>query len=260
MPGAGSSRRTVWAKIGSNPVVYHLIQRGRWPRPHATRQFFIYFGIGGLALSVICVLIDEIFFYDEICYGVLGGLLVIGAIVIYLGPLLTALLTAIFVARHVRTDLFELMRVTTLPGKAIRSGYVLASIYRFRFLLAIGFGLMWMRIVIFTYTYEEDSLLINVLAGLGGTLMTLLIRIILHGVAILFAVWSGLWWRRVGAAIFSTYVLMFVFLLAVIGVVLLLSEGGGEWFAWWRFLAAPVVAGGAFLGFRWVRRRAIREL
>jgi hypothetical protein len=105
----------------------------------------------GVALFVISALIGGLHIYSlAVGYGYpitsayidFGTLpfVVLGTALLIFSPLLVAALTAIFVANDTRSESFTLLKLTNISGQALFQGYVAATLYRLRVLLAVALG------------------------------------------------------------------------------------------------------------------------
>jgi len=121
-----------------NPVVARLTQRGKWPSARAA--LWLAFGLG---LASLAITTWETLRMESIQLGLSSTiLLALAWLVTILSPPITSIVAAILVSRDASSEMYKLLRLTTLSEAVLVKGYVFAALHRVRALLALVVGLM----------------------------------------------------------------------------------------------------------------------
>ncbi len=121
-----------------NPLVERLTRRGRWPSVRAALWLAFGLGLAGLAVTTWETLrmeSDKLGAFSTI-------LLALAWLVTILSPPITSVVAIILVSRDASSEMYKLLRLTTLSEAMLVKGYVFAALHRVRVLLALVVGLM----------------------------------------------------------------------------------------------------------------------
>ena len=121
-----------------NPLVERLTRRGRWPSVRAALWLAFGLGLAGLAVTTRATLRMESV-QPDLSSTILLALV---WLVTILSPPITSVVAIILVSRDASSEMYELLRLTTLSKAVLVKGYVFAALHRVRVLLALVVGLM----------------------------------------------------------------------------------------------------------------------
>jgi hypothetical protein len=197
-------------KSQTHPLLARLARPGRWPSFQTTVRLFVAAFLVGVAGAVALLFVNPIFgtALEQLAARVIA---LSGLAVALLSPPVAVVVTVITTAADVRSEAYQLMRVSLLPKEEILSGYIYAALYRLRLLWVLAFGLLAPPTAVVTTAYWlwERPIFVAVVAlavWVNGTAMGLSA----NWLAVCIAVWQALRKKRIETTIITTLALLSV--------------------------------------------------
>jgi hypothetical protein len=120
-----------------NPLFVRLTRRDRSPSPGASVALCLLVGAAGLAAALAMLFPMT----RQTMRALDRAVLALCGFAVLLTPPLIAALTAVMVGERVQAGTYRLLKVTTMPRRALMRALVGAALYRARIPIAVGFGL-----------------------------------------------------------------------------------------------------------------------
>jgi hypothetical protein len=195
--------------IRDNVVLARVTRHSRWPSLRTTVWLFVAAFLVGTGGTVALLVVSPTLNAAEL----LGYVFILGGqAVSFLSPPVAAVMAVIATVTDVRSEAYQLMRLSLLPREEIVSGYIYAALYRLRLLWVLAFGLLLPLVAtLLTVSLLPEASLFGILevlfvlaawstgAALGG---------VFNWLAVCIAVWQALRWKHVGLAIAVVIVLL----------------------------------------------------
>jgi hypothetical protein len=225
-------------RAAANPIYQHLTRHSKWPSvSEAAAMWFLLTAVGSSLTCVLPLLTGPRYpmpqqpvgiFAQQVMLAVMGASLFL----LLVGPLITGAITGIATARAADPELLDLIRITQVPEETIVRGYLLAALFRLRWLWIAFFALALPLCIALILSLADRAHPLEAARTVMGTLESgsyFVVVAVIAGVAlgsaaqwltVCASLWAGLRFRHLGSAALASMGLAFA---SIIGMLIVLG-------------------------------------